>query len=52
MPLPFQFVAFDNAYWPAVYLIDRSGRVMLKHVGEGAYEETEQAIVSLLDDKK
>src|SRR5690348_5726655 len=44
--------AFDNAYWPAVYLIDRSGRIMLKHVGEGAYEETEQAIVSLLDDRK
>jgi thiol-disulfide isomerase/thioredoxin len=44
--------AFDNVYWPAVYLIDRSGRIMLKHVGEGAYEETEQAIVSLLDDRK
>ena len=41
--------AFDNEYWPAVYLIDRRGHVMLKHVGEGSYEETEQAIDILLD---
>ena len=41
--------AFDNEYWPAVYLIDRRGYVMLKHVGEGSYEETEQAINTLLN---
>lgn len=40
--------AYDNAYWPATYLIDRRGRIMLKHVGEGAYTETEAAIRALL----
>ena len=40
--------AYDNAYWPSVYLIDRRGHIMLKHVGEGAYAETEAAIRTLL----
>jgi thiol-disulfide isomerase/thioredoxin len=39
---------FDNQYWPAVYLVDRQGRVRLKHFGEGDYEETEAAIAQLL----
>jgi thiol-disulfide isomerase/thioredoxin len=43
--------AFDNEYWPATYLIDRNGHVVLKHVGEGGYEETERAIEALLDTK-
>jgi thiol-disulfide isomerase/thioredoxin len=40
--------AFENAYWPTLYLIDRRGHVMLKHIGEGAYDETESAIRTLL----
>jgi len=40
--------AFDNHYWPAVYLVDCVGRVRFQHFGEGAYEETEQAIQQLL----
>ena len=40
--------AFDNHYWPAVYLVDREGRVGFSHFGEGAYEETERAIQELL----
>lgn len=40
--------AFDNAYWPAVYLIDRRGHIRLKHVGEGGDKEIEAAIQSLL----
>ncbi len=43
--------AFDNEYWPATYLIDRNGHVVLKHAGEGGYEETERAIEALLDAK-
>jgi thiol-disulfide isomerase/thioredoxin len=39
---------FDNEYWPAVYLIDKQGRIRLKHVGEGHYAETEAAIRTLL----
>jgi hypothetical protein len=41
--------SFDNQYWPAVYLVDRDGRVRFHHFGEGAYEETERAIQLLLD---
>jgi thiol-disulfide isomerase/thioredoxin len=35
--------AFENHYWPALYLVDRDGRVRFHHFGEGAYEETERA---------
>jgi thiol-disulfide isomerase/thioredoxin len=40
--------SFDNHHWPAVYLVDRDGRVRFHHFGEGAYEETERAIQQLL----
>src|SRR3954470_23154112 len=36
--------AFGNRYWPAVHLVDGSGRVRYRHDGEGAYAETERAI--------
>lgn len=42
--------AFDNRYWPALYLLDASGRVRYHHFGEGAYERSEQAIQRLLAD--
>ena len=40
--------AYSNEYWPAEYLIDRTGRVRRIHFGEGEYGETEQAIRALL----
>ena len=40
--------AYRNNYWPALYLIDKTGQIRYVHAGEGAYEETEKAIVSLL----
>ena len=40
--------AFGNQYWPAEYLIDRSGRIAYIHDGEGDYDTTESAIASLL----
>jgi thiol-disulfide isomerase/thioredoxin len=40
--------AFDNHYWPAVYLVDGEGRVRFQHFGEEAYAETERAIQQLL----
>jgi cytochrome c biogenesis protein CcdA/thiol-disulfide isomerase/thioredoxin len=42
--------AYLNEYWPAKYLIDRDGRVRYTHFGEGAYEETENWIRTLLGD--
>jgi thiol-disulfide isomerase/thioredoxin len=40
--------AYDQRYWPTVYLIDKSGNIRYQHIGEGAYDETEQAIEALL----
>src|SRR3954454_10626657 len=40
--------SFANRYWPAVYLVDREGRIRFHHFGEGNYDETERAIQGLL----
>ena len=40
--------AYRNQFWPALYLIDRQGRVVYRHVGEGDYEQTEARIRELL----
>ena len=40
--------AFDNHYWPALYVLDRDGRVGFQHFGEEAYAESERAIQTLL----
>jgi cytochrome c biogenesis protein CcdA/thiol-disulfide isomerase/thioredoxin len=40
--------AYGNQFWPAKYLIDARGRVRYTHFGEGDYEQTEEAIRSLL----
>ncbi len=42
------WTAYSNQYWPAEYLLDKSGRLRHFRFGEGAYEVTEQAIRSLL----
>ncbi len=43
--------AYDNRYWPAIYLIDADGFVRYKHFGEGAYGETEKKIEELLAER-
>src|SRR5580765_2933752 len=40
--------AFRNQYWPAKYLIDRSGHLRYYHFGEGSYDTTEARIRTLL----
>ena len=40
--------AYMNQYWPAVYLIDKQGRIVYSHFGEGRYGETEKKIQALL----
>ncbi len=39
---------FNNRYWPAHYLIDKSGNVVYTHFGEGHYDITENNIRYLL----
>ncbi len=40
--------AFDNAYWPALYIVDSGGRIRYHHFGEEAYERSERVIQQLL----
>jgi thiol-disulfide isomerase/thioredoxin len=40
--------AYQNKYWPRDYLIDTQGFIRYDHIGEGAYDEMEKAIQSLL----
>jgi hypothetical protein len=40
--------AFDNNYWPAVYIADANGRIRYHHFGEAAYGEQERVIKWLL----
>ena len=39
---------FKNRYWPAHYLINRDGKVVYTHFGEGKYDVTESNIRYLL----
>jgi thiol-disulfide isomerase/thioredoxin len=40
--------AFENHYWPALYLVDAQGRLRAHHFGEGAYEQSEMMIQQVL----
>jgi cytochrome c biogenesis protein CcdA/thiol-disulfide isomerase/thioredoxin len=40
--------AYQNQYWPAHYLYDRTGKLIETHAGEGNYAETEAAIAKAL----
>jgi thiol-disulfide isomerase/thioredoxin len=40
--------AFDNNYWPALYLLDGDGKIRFQHFGEGEYEQSERNIQRLL----
>ncbi|HWM03286.1 MAG TPA: redoxin family protein [Actinophytocola sp.] len=40
--------AFDNHYWPALYVVDADGIVRDQHFGEGRYEQSERVIQRLL----
>jgi thiol-disulfide isomerase/thioredoxin len=42
------WTAFDNHYWPALYFVDRDGRIRDQHFGEGRYEQSERLIQRLL----
>jgi thiol-disulfide isomerase/thioredoxin len=40
--------AYNQRYWPTIYLIDKQGNIRYFHIGEGRYAETEAAIQALL----
>jgi cytochrome c biogenesis protein CcdA/thiol-disulfide isomerase/thioredoxin len=43
--------SFNNEYWPADYFIDATGTVRFHHFGEGAYDESEKWIRTLLQEE-
>jgi thiol-disulfide isomerase/thioredoxin len=40
--------AFNNAYWPALYVVDAQGHIRHHHFGEGEYERSEMILQQLL----
>jgi thiol-disulfide isomerase/thioredoxin len=40
--------AYEQRFWPTRYLVDKSGNIRYKHIGEGAYAETEALIKALI----
>ena len=40
--------AFDNHYWPALYIVDAKGNIRHHQFGEGGYEQSEAIIKQLL----
>jgi thiol-disulfide isomerase/thioredoxin len=40
--------AYRNQYWPAQYIVDRSGKIVYTHAGEGQYDEIERTVQKLL----
>jgi thiol-disulfide isomerase/thioredoxin len=42
--------AFDNHYWPALYLVDAQGQIRHHQFGEGEYEQSEMILQQLLSE--
>ena len=40
--------SYGNRYWPAQYIIDRDGRIVFTHAGEGDYDTIERTVQKLL----
>jgi thiol-disulfide isomerase/thioredoxin len=40
--------AYGNQYWPAQYIVDKSGKIVYAHAGEGQYDAIEKTIQELL----
>ena len=41
--------AYQNRYWPAQYIVDRTGNIVFEHAGEGQYGQIEQIVRKLLN---
>lgn len=45
------WTSYQNRFWPRKYLVDIDGFIVYDHIGEGGYEETEEKIVELLNER-
>ncbi len=46
----FDWNAYDNNWWPRLFLIDKAGNIRYDHIGEGRYARTEAKIQELLQE--
>jgi thiol-disulfide isomerase/thioredoxin len=44
------WTAYQNRFWPTIYLIDKVGHIRLRNIGEGSYDAIDDAIKELLDE--
>ena len=44
--------SWENAYWPAAYFVDATGRVRFHNFGEGRYDEQDAVVRKLLAEAK
>jgi thiol-disulfide isomerase/thioredoxin len=44
--------AFQNEYWPSVYIADRRGRIRFHHFGEGQYDDEDRVVAQLLSEPR
>ena len=44
--------AYGVEAWPTLFLLDKQGRVRWTHVGEGAYDKTEEVIKKLFAEEE
>ncbi len=44
--------AYENNYWPRMYIVDPQGYIVYDKIGEGDYNQTEKVIQSLLAERK
>ena len=44
------WMAYNNRYWPTLYLIDKQGNLRYVHIGEGKYDEIEENLEVLLNE--
>jgi len=42
---------YGNQYWPRQTLIDQNGKIAYEHIGEGDYDEIEEKVVELLNER-
>ena len=42
--------SYSNRYWPAMYIVDKTGTVRFRFIGEGNYKRIENTLVDLLNE--
>ena len=42
--------AYNNRYWPHLFLADKRGHLRFHHIGEGAYADTDRRVRELLSE--